>query len=94
VVKLGGKSDEAYVRDVLGEMAAARNILLVNDEAHHAWHIRPGEYVKGVSRQDHDEATKWVGGQDRIHRARGILRCFDFSATPCIPAGDKTPREC
>jgi type III restriction enzyme len=91
VVKLGAKSDEAYVRDVLGEMASARNILVVNDEAHHAWRIRPGEHVKGVSRQDRDEATKWVGGLDRIHRARGILRCFDFSATPYIPAGDKSP---
>lgn len=94
VVKLGAKSDEAYVRDVLGEMgemASARNLIVLNDEAHHAWRIRPGEHIKGVSRQDRDEATKWVGGLDRIHRARGILRCFDFSATPYIPAGDKSP---
>ena len=91
VVKLGAKSDEAYVRDVLVELASARNLIVINDEAHHAWRIRPGEHVKGVSRQDRDEATKWIGGLDRIHRARNILRCFDFSATPYIPAGDKSP---
>ena len=42
VDKRGAKSDEAYVRDVLGEMARARNLLVVNDEAHHAWRV-PGE---------------------------------------------------
>jgi len=36
VDKRGAKSDEAYVRDVLGEMANARNLLVINDEAHHA----------------------------------------------------------
>ncbi len=91
VDKRGAKSDEAYVRDVMGEMASARNIVVLNDEAHHAWRLLPDQYVTGVSRQDRDEATKWVGGLDRIQRARGILRCFDFSATPFIPAGDKSP---
>ena len=36
VDKRGALSDEAYVRDVLGEMASARNLLVLNDEAHHA----------------------------------------------------------
>ena len=31
VDKRGAKSDEAYVRDVLGEMANARNLLVIND---------------------------------------------------------------
>ena len=93
VVKLGAKSDEAYVRDVLDELAAARNLVVINDEAHHAWRIMPGEHIKGVSREDRDEATKWIGGLDRIHKARGIMRCFDFSATPYIPAGDKSPED-
>ena len=39
VDKRGAKSDEAYVREVLGDMASARNILVVNDEAHHAWRV-------------------------------------------------------
>jgi type III restriction enzyme len=30
-------SGEAYVRQVLGEMSNARNIIVLNDEAHHAW---------------------------------------------------------
>ena len=35
--KRGVKSDEAYTREVLSEMANARNILVINDQAHHAW---------------------------------------------------------
>ena len=42
VDKRGAKSDEAYVREVLGEMADARNILVINDEAHHAWRVPAG----------------------------------------------------
>ena len=32
-------SGEAYVRQVLGEMAIAINIIVINDEAHHAWRL-------------------------------------------------------
>jgi type III restriction enzyme len=39
VDKRGAKSNEAYVREVLGEMANAHGIIVINDEAHHAWRI-------------------------------------------------------
>lgn len=35
----GVKGDEAYTREVLGHMAAAPNILVINDEAHHACRV-------------------------------------------------------
>ena len=93
VDKRGAKSDEAYVRDVLGEMASARNILVINDEAHHAWRVPAGGNVSGVAKDELDEATKWVGGLDRINAARGIANCFDFSATPFAPTGKKSDEE-
>ena len=48
VDKRGAKSDEAYVREVLGEMARARNIIVINDEAHHAWRVPAGPKIKDV----------------------------------------------
>lgn len=93
VDKRGAKSDEAYVRDVLGEMASAQNIVVINDEAHHAWRVPPKVRIPGVSREELEEATKWVGGLDRIHRARGILTCFDLTATPFAPTGKKSGEE-
>jgi type III restriction enzyme len=93
VDKRGAKSDEAYVREVLGELASTRNIVVINDEAHHAWRIPAESKIKGLKKEEIEEATKWVGGLDRIHRARGILTCYDFSATPFAPSGKQSSDE-
>ena len=93
VDKRGAKSDEAYVRDVLEEMSGARNILVINDEAHHAWRTAASTTTRGIDRAEVEQATKWVGGLDRIHRVRGILACYDFSATPFAPSGRAAAEE-
>ena len=93
VDKRGAKSDEAYVRSVLGPMASARNLLVINDEAHHAWRVPTGKRLPGVTQEQLEEATKWVGGLDRIHAARGIRVCLDFSATPFAPTGNRSTGE-
>ena len=93
VDKRGAKSGEAYVRDVLGDMSRARNILVINDEAHHAWRVPAESKVKGVAKADVEEATKWVGGLDRINRVRGLVACYDFSATPFAPSGKQSSEE-
>ena len=93
VDKRGAKSDEAYVRDVLGDMARARNIMVINDEAHHAWRVPAETRVRGVTKAEIEEATKWIGGLDRINRARGIAACYDFSATPFAPSGKQSSEE-
>lgn len=93
VDKRGAKSNEAYIREVLGEMANAKNIIVINDEAHHAWRVPAESKVRGVKKEDIEEATKWVGGLDRIHQGRNILTCYDFSATPFAPSGKKSSEE-
>ena len=93
VDKRGPRSDEAYVRDVLGGMARARNILVINDEAHHAWRVTDKSKAKGVAKEDIEKATKWIDGLDRIHRSRNILSCYDFSATPFTPSGKQSSEE-
>ncbi|HLI47528.1 MAG TPA: DEAD/DEAH box helicase family protein [Chthonomonas sp.] len=97
VDKRGPKSDEAYTREVLGEMAKAHNILVINDEAHHAWRVNweaEGKYLRQRDLRDSaEEATVWIGGLDRIHHTRGILKCYDFSATPFRPSGKQSSEE-
>jgi type III restriction enzyme len=97
VDKRGAKSDEAYTREVLGEMANAHNLLVINDEAHHAWRVNweaEGKYLRARDLKDSaEEATVWIGGLDRLHRSRGILRCYDFSATPFTPSGKQSSEE-
>ncbi len=97
VDKRGVKSDEAYAREVLGEMKDAKNILVINDEAHHAWRINPealGKYIRQRDLKDSaNESTVWIGGLDRINNVRKIMRCFDFTATPFFPSGKKAGEE-
>jgi hypothetical protein len=91
VVKKGAESDEAFTRRVLGKLAKHRDIIVINDEAHHAYR-KPAELKiskKAAADQgiDLDEATRWIEGLDRLHKTRRIQRCFDLSATPFAPTG-------
>ena len=91
VDKRGAKSDAAYVKETL-EHLANQNIVVINDEAHHAWRKRNELKIKRTDEMTKDEveqATKWIEGLDRINRTLGIINVFDFSATPYAPAGKK-----
>ncbi len=82
------ESDAAVVNRVLGRhVGGKKNILVFNDEAHHAYRIRRDESEE-VDEDDEEiedffqEATVWVEGLDRINKLRGINLCVDLSATP------------
>ena len=91
VVKKGAESDKAFVRRVLDKLSTCKDLVVINDEAHHAYRI-PAD-VKISKKQaeeqgiDLDEATRWIEGLDRIHKQLRIRRCFDLSATPFAPTG-------
>ncbi len=86
------ESDTKLIERVLGrEIGGKRNILVMNDEAHHAYRLRPTETDEGEKdlfgelddvEEYYREATVWVDGLDRIHKHRGINLCIDLSATP------------
>ncbi|MDR2435534.1 MAG: hypothetical protein LBD47_13350 [Treponema sp.] len=44
-------------------------------------------------KENEREATVWISGLDRIHASRRILACYDFSATPFAPSGNKNDSE-
>jgi type III restriction enzyme len=94
VVKKGRESDEAFTRRVLGKLAAHKDIIVINDEAHHAYRKPPEVKISKKQAEEHgidlDEATRWIEGLDRIHKTRRIQRCFDLSATPFAPTGKKS----
>ncbi|GAB2660673.1 DEAD/DEAH box helicase family protein [Arenimonas aestuarii] len=94
VVKKGAESDKAFVRRVLGKLAVYKDIVVINDEAHHAYRQSPDDKrSRDVKRRaeemglDQEEATRWIEGLDRIHKELRIQRCFDLSATPFAPTG-------
>lgn len=91
VVKKGKESDEAFTRRVLGKLAGYKDLVVINDEAHHAYRQKAEIKVSKKEAEelgiDLDEATRWIEGLDRIHKTRRIRRCFDLSATPFAPTG-------
>ncbi len=98
------ESDTSLLNRVLGrEVGGKQNILVMNDEAHHAYRIRrdePDPDEDDVYGEDEEaeeffkEATVWVEGLDRVHKHRGINFCVDLSATPYFlgRAGQETNR--
>lgn len=83
------ESDTALVERVLGrDLGSKQNILVLNDEAHHAYRIPQVDDGNGDDEEDEDveefvkEATIWIDGLDRIQKLRGINVCIDLSATP------------
>jgi type III restriction enzyme len=86
------ESDTALVGRILGrEVGGKQNILVLNDEAHHAYRIRKDEPdeeeedllgEEGEADEFYKEATVWIDGLDRVQKLRGINFCVDLSATP------------
>lgn len=86
------ESDSAFVKRLLErEIGSKQNILVINDEAHHAYRIKreePDEFEEETFGDEDEaddffkEATVWVEGLDRIDKLRGINFCLDLSATP------------
>ncbi|MGB2713040.1 MAG: hypothetical protein WBC51_02600 [Vicinamibacterales bacterium] len=86
------ESDTALVARILGrEVGGKQNILVLNDEAHHAYRIKKDEPdeeeedllgEEGEAEEFYKEATVWIDGLDRVQKLRGINFCVDLSATP------------
>ena len=86
------ESDTALLNRLLGrEVGGKQNVLIMNDEAHHAYRIvreskdEDEEDLFGEEEDAEDffkEATVWIDGLDRIQKLRGINFCLDLSATP------------
>jgi len=102
VVQRGRPSASAFANLVLrAELGSKGNLLVINDEAHHAWRSGPKEErtarnarasageveVAGSRADEEEEARVWLNGLTLIHAARGINRALDFSATPYYLSG-------
>jgi type III restriction enzyme len=89
VVDKGEESNTAFARRVLGDLSARGRILVLNDEAHHAYRPAPvtDDSLSRDERAEREEATVWISGLDRINDAVGIHMCVDLSATPFYLSG-------
>jgi type III restriction enzyme len=89
VVRRGRESDAAFCRRVLTDLSPSGRVLVMNDEAHHAYRFPPDIAAARIEAEEIREATVWIDGLERIHRHREILRAIDCSATPMFPSSFK-----
>lgn len=85
VVNKGEESADAFARRVLGELYDRAPILVINDEAHHAYRPAPvpeTEKLSAAEKAEREQATVWISGLDKINQACGVRFCVDLSATP------------
>ncbi len=80
---------------VMPDLMGMKNILVLNDEAHHCYREKPGESdeeaLKGDDRKEaerHAEAARvWITGLETVAKKIGISRVIDLSATPFFLSG-------
>jgi type III restriction enzyme len=89
------------VRRVPREFGTKRNIVVLNDEAHHCYRRRVGPDGGGLdslSGEDKREAAKrdeearvWVSGLEAVAAKTGVRAVYDLSATPFYLRGSGWP---
>ncbi len=88
------ETPDQMVRRVCRELGNKKNIIVINDEAHHCYRHKPEvEEIKLVgderkeSEKREEEARIWISGLEAVKRKIGIKAVYDLSATPFFLRG-------
>jgi len=86
------------VRRVCRELAIKKNIIVINDEAHHCYRHKAedgDEKLKGDERQEaekrEEQARVWISGLEAVKAKLGLKVVYDLSATPFFLKGSGYP---
>lgn len=89
---------EEMVRRVCRELGNKKNIIVINDEAHHCYRRKPdgeGEKLTGDERREaekrDEEARVWISGIEAVKAKIGLKTIYDLSATPFFLRGSGWP---
>ena len=92
VVNKGAETPDAFAKRVLGELYERAPVMVLNDEAHHAYRPTPtDELLSADAKREREEATVWIRGLDTINQACSVRFCVDLSATPFYIQGSGHP---
>ncbi len=89
------ETPDQMVRRVCRELGTKRNVVVINDEAHHCYRRRladdDGEKLTGDERREaarrDEEARVWIGGLEAVRAKLGVRAVYDLSATPFFLKG-------
>ncbi|MCL6107065.1 MAG: DEAD/DEAH box helicase family protein [Actinobacteria bacterium] len=87
------ETEGQMLQRAMPDLMGLRNIMVLNDEAHHCYRERPEpeEDLKGDEKKEaernNEAARLWISGLETVNRKLGITRIFDLSATPFFLRG-------
>lgn len=90
------ETDGQMLQRVMPDLMGMKNILVLNDEAHHCYREKPGakandEDLKGEEKKEAEKnseaARLWISGLEIVTRKLGVTQIIDLSATPFFLSG-------
>jgi len=92
------ETPDQMVRRVCRELGSKKNIIVINDEAHHCYRRKPdaedetliGDDRREAQKRD-EEARVWIAGIEAVKAKIGAKVIYDLSATPFFLRGSGYP---
>jgi type III restriction enzyme len=89
------ETEGQMLQRVMPDLMGMKNILVINDEAHHCYREKPKdadeEALKGDEKKEaeknNEAARLWITGLEAVKRKLGVARVMDLSATPFFLSG-------
>ncbi len=89
------ETEGQMLQRVVPDLMGLKNVLVLNDEAHHCYRSKPGDPAEGPLEGDEKKeaeensrtARLWLSGLEIVGRKLGLARVFDLSATPFFLRG-------
>jgi len=89
------ETEGQMLQRVMPDLMGMKNILVINDEAHHCYREKPkdteNEDLKGDEKKEAEQNNKaarlWISGLEAVNRKLGLSRIIDLSATPFFLRG-------
>ncbi len=89
------ETEGQMIQRVMPELMGIKNVMVINDEAHHCYREKPqsdeDETLKGDDKKEADKnneaARLWINGIEVVKKKLGVNRVVDLSATPFFLRG-------
>lgn len=90
------ETEGQMIKRVMPELMGMRNVMVINDEAHHCYREKPAEEAderdlsadeKAEAKDNSEAARLWISGIEAVQRKLGVARVMDLSATPFFLRG-------
>jgi len=92
------ETPDQMVRRVCRELGSKKDIIVINDEAHHCYRHKPPLKKIQLSQKEREELKKhdrearvWISGLEAVQKKLGIKIIYDLSATPFFLHGSGYP---